>query len=239
MYLLFVIGFVYSLKIEERFGTYWFESRIARAIFVISLFTGSVFRELATCNSHGTMSSEDQLYKDILKLNVAKLQRELEKSALPATGRKAELIQRLYKFAKRELITSQGGSPEDSVQSEKSQDKTESILKTPSRIPRLLPNVEEISKSARSRLDRTSSICDRNRILEQDLFEDRDIALFGHSRGSDGRRDEGKIIHEQLHDNGQQSWEHNGQTTQTGQLSNTGQPRFQVSSDEPKYETDF
>ena len=188
------------------------------------------------------MSSEDQLYNDILKLNVVELRRELEKNALPATGRKAELIQRLYKFAKRELITSQGGSPEDSVQSEKSQDKTESILKTPSRIPRLLPNVEEISKSARSRLDRTSSIRDRNRILEQDLFsvqfEDRDIDLFGHSKGSDGRRDEGKIIHEQLHDNGQQSWEHNGQTTQTGQLSNTGQPRFQVSSDEPKYDTD-
>ena len=104
------------------------------------------------------MSSEDQLYNDILKLNVVELRRELGKNALPATGRKAELIQRLYKFAKRELITSQGGSPEDSVQSEKSQDKTESILKTPSRIPRLLPNIEEISKSARSRLDRTSSI---------------------------------------------------------------------------------
>ena len=206
------------------------------------MFTGSVSRELAICIPHGTMSSEDQLYNHILKLNVVELRRELEKSALPTTGRKAELIQRLYKFAKRGLITSQGGSPEDSAPSEKSQDKTGSMLKTPSRIPRLLPNVEEISKSARSRLDRTSSIRDRNRILEQDLFsvqfEARDIDLFGHSKGSDGRRDEGKIIHEQLHDNGQQSWEHNGQTTQTGQLSNTGQPRFQVSSDEPKYEID-
>ena len=76
------------------------------------------------------MSSEDQLYNDILKLNVVELRRELEKNALPATGRKAELIQRLYKFAKRELITSQGGSPEDSVQSEKTQDKTERVQVT-------------------------------------------------------------------------------------------------------------
>ena len=48
--------------------------------------------------------------------------------------------------------------------------KTEWMLKTPSRIPRFLPNVEETNKSARSRLDRTSSIRDRNRILEQDFF---------------------------------------------------------------------
>ena len=38
------------------------------------------------------MSSEDQLYKDILKLNIAELRRELEKNTLPTTGRKAEVI---------------------------------------------------------------------------------------------------------------------------------------------------
>ena len=113
------------------------------------------------------------------------------KNALPTTWRKAELIQRLYKFTKRELITSQGGSPEDSARSEKSQDKVESMLKTPSRISRLLPNIEEINRSARSRLDTMSS-----------------------------------------------SWEHSGQTTKTGQLSNTEPPRYQFSSDEPKYNTD-
>eukprot|EP00112_Aurelia_sp_Birch-Aquarium-sp1_P023280 Seg6870.2 transcript_id=Seg6870.2/GoldUCD/mRNA.D3Y31 product="hypothetical protein" protein_id=Seg6870.2/GoldUCD/D3Y31 len=188
------------------------------------------------------MSSEDQLYKDILKLNVAELRRELERNALPATGRKAELIQRLYKFTKRELITSQGGSPEDSVRGEKFQDKNESISKTPSRIPRLLPNVEEINKSVRSRLDTTPSIRDRNRILEQDLlsvqFEDPDIDLFGHSKYSGDKRDEDTFLHEQFRDNGQRSREHSGQTKQTGQLSNIGQPRFQVNSDELKYDTD-
>eukprot|EP00112_Aurelia_sp_Birch-Aquarium-sp1_P003222 Seg1359.14 transcript_id=Seg1359.14/GoldUCD/mRNA.D3Y31 product="hypothetical protein" protein_id=Seg1359.14/GoldUCD/D3Y31 len=138
------------------------------------------------------MSSEDQLYKDILKLNVPVLRRELERNALPATGRKAELIQRLYKFTKREFITSRGGSPEDSVRGEKSPDKNESISKTPSRIPRLLPNVEEINKSVRSRLDTTSL----------------------------------------------RSREHSGQTIQTGQLSNNGQPRLKASSDELKYDTD-
>eukprot|EP00112_Aurelia_sp_Birch-Aquarium-sp1_P003268 Seg1363.25 transcript_id=Seg1363.25/GoldUCD/mRNA.D3Y31 product="hypothetical protein" protein_id=Seg1363.25/GoldUCD/D3Y31 len=188
------------------------------------------------------MSSEDQLYKDILKLNVAELRRELERNALPATGRKAELIQRLYKFTKRELITSQGGSPEDSVRGEKSQDKNESISKTPSRIPRLLPNIEEINKSVRSRLDTTSSIRDRNRILEQDLLsvqlEEPDIDLFGHSKYSGDKRDEDTFLHEQFRDNGQRSREHSGQTKQTGQLSNIGQPRFQVNSDELKYDTD-
>ena len=205
--------------------------------FVTSLFTGSVSCELAICISHGTMSSEDQLYKDILKLNVAELGRELEKNALPTTGRKAELIQRVYKFTKRELITSKGGSPEDSVRGEKSKDKTEWMSKTPSRIPRLFPNIEEISRSARSRLGRVSSICEGD-ILDQDLlsaqFEDPDTDLFGHSKLSDGNRDEGKVLHEELHDSGQRSREHSGQTIQTGQLSNTGQPRFQVSSDELK-----
>eukprot|EP00112_Aurelia_sp_Birch-Aquarium-sp1_P013483 Seg2864.5 transcript_id=Seg2864.5/GoldUCD/mRNA.D3Y31 product="hypothetical protein" protein_id=Seg2864.5/GoldUCD/D3Y31 len=188
------------------------------------------------------MSSEVQLYKDILKLNVAELRRELERNALPATGRKAELIQRLYKFTKRELITSQGSSPEDSVRGEKSPDKNESISKTPSRIPRLLPNVEEINKSARSRLDTTSSIRDRNRILVQDLLsvqlEDPDIDLFGHSKYSGDKRDEDTFLHEQFRDNGQRSREHSGQTKQTEQLSNIGQPRFQVNSDELKYDTD-
>ena len=150
------------------------------------------------------------------------------------------MIQRLYKFTKRELITSQGGSPEDSARSEKSQDKTERMSKTPSRIPRLLPNIEEISRSARSRLGRLSSIRERD-ILDQDLlsvqFEDPDNDLFGpfgHSKHSDDKRDEGKVLHEKLHDNGQRSREHSGQTMQTGQHSNTGQLRFQVSPDELK-----
>eukprot|EP00112_Aurelia_sp_Birch-Aquarium-sp1_P020558 Seg5323.2 transcript_id=Seg5323.2/GoldUCD/mRNA.D3Y31 product="hypothetical protein" protein_id=Seg5323.2/GoldUCD/D3Y31 len=180
------------------------------------------------------MSSEDQLYKDILKLNVAELRRELERNALPATGRKAELIQRLYKFTKRELITSRGGSPEDSVRGEKSQDKNESISKTPSRIP-------QVNKSARSRLDTTSLVRDRNRILEQDLLsvqlEDPDIDLFGHSKYSSDKRDEDTFLHEQFRDNGQRSREDSGQTIQTGQLSNNGHPRFQVNSDELKYDT--
>ena len=209
--------------------------------FDIQLFTGSVSRENCYLYSHGTMSSEDQLFKDILKLNVAELRRELERKALPTTGRKAELIQRLYKFTKRELITSQGGSPEDSARSEKSQDKTEWMSKTPSRILRLLPNIEEISRSARSRLGRLSSIRERD-ILDQDLlsvqFEDPDTDLFRHSKHSDGKRDEGKVLYEKLHDNGQRSWENSGQTIQTGQLSNIGQPRFQVSPDELKDDID-
>ena len=135
--------------------------------------------KIVICIVHGTNLSEDQLFKDMLNLNVAELQGELEKNALPALGRKAELIPRLYKFKKRELIASKGGSPEDSVRGEKSQVKIESISKTPSRIPHLLPNIEEINKSVRSGLDRGSSIRNGNRILRQDLltvqFEDPDI----------------------------------------------------------------
>ena len=56
--------------------------------------------KIVICIVHGTNLSEDQLFKDMLNLNVAELQGELEKNALPAMGRKAELIQRLYKFKK-------------------------------------------------------------------------------------------------------------------------------------------
>ena len=83
------------------------------------------------------------------------------------------------------------------------------MSKTPSRIPRLLPNIDEISRSARSRLGRVSSIRERD-ILDQDLlsaqFEDPDTDLFGHSKHSDDKRDEGKVLHEELDDNGQRSY---------------------------------
>ena len=82
------------------------------------------------------------------------------------------------------------------------------MSKTPSRKPRLLPNIEEISRSARSRLGRVSSIRERG-ILDQGLlsvqFEDPDTDLFGHSKHSDDKKDEGKVLHEELHDNGQRS----------------------------------
>ena len=54
--------------------------------FVVQLFTGSVSRENCYLYSHGTMSSEDQFFKDILILNVTELPRELEKNALPTAA---------------------------------------------------------------------------------------------------------------------------------------------------------
>ena len=69
--------------------------------FVIQLFTGSVSCENCYLYSHGTMSSEEQLFKDILNLNVAELRRELKKNALPAAGRKAELIKRLVQIRQK------------------------------------------------------------------------------------------------------------------------------------------
>ena len=62
--------------------------------FVIQLFTGSVSRENCYSYSHGTMSSEDQLFKDVLNLNVVELRRELRRKKSRADTEAVQIRQK-------------------------------------------------------------------------------------------------------------------------------------------------
>ena len=118
------------------------------------------------------MSSGDSLYNDILQLTGAELRRELENNSLPTTGKRAELIRRLYQFMKQNVNATKRGSSNAPIQSTTPKELTS---KTPSRIPCLSPKIGEQSNFVS--LDTASAVHHQDVFSVQ--FEDNDI-MFGY-----------------------------------------------------------
>ena len=144
----------------------------------MQLFTGLISRGTRVCTLHGTMSSGDSLYNDILHLTGAELRREMENNSLPTTGKRAGLTRRLYQFMKRNVNATKRGFSNAPIQSTRPK---ESISKTPSRIPRLSQKIGEQSNFVS--LDTASVIHDQDVFSVQ--FEDNDTDMFGYSKAND------------------------------------------------------